>query len=235
MFESLISEVPTILECLLVLVGVGLFSGLFAFIYTKLKSFGMFHKDMPICFVIFPIIICGIVLAVDALAVSLSTGSTIITVARVGVAIIGAVILIRFRSELRDFEDLTYLMFLTAFGFIAGVGYIWFALVLYAIIVLAIGLIYLLRFPRANSRRVTLKINVPEDINYEHLFDDVLTKYADKFVLIKVKTGDLGTIFVLEYEVLLKLNTNSKELLDEIRAKNGNLNVSILSKQFDTK
>jgi hypothetical protein len=139
----------------------------------------------------------------------------------------GAAALIRFRATLGDPKDLAYLFFTLAIGLACGSGYIGYAAV-FTILVCAVMLVLeLTGFGKSNKKAVKLKILVPEDLNYPGAFDDIFEKYAEKFVIKKVKTTEYGTLFELDYLVILKKGINTKELIDELRTRNGNLNITL--------
>ena len=78
----------------------------------------------------------------------------------------------------------------------------------------------------AGDRRRILKITIPENLDYEALFDDLLEKYTEKHTLDRVRTSNMGTLYELQYTVVLRGTTVPKDFLDGIRCRNGNLNVS---------
>ena len=77
------------------------------------------------------------------------------------------------------------------------------------------------------SKYKTFKINVPEDLNYDGVFEEVFKKYAQSYELVRVKTVNLGSMFRLTYDVVLKDAKCEKELIDEIRCRNGNLEIVV--------
>ncbi len=80
-----------------------------------------------------------------------------------------------------------------------------------------------------------LKITVPENLNYQGLFDDILDKYTDSWDLRRVKTSDFGTLFEITYIINLKKAANQKAFIDELRCRNGNLNISLTLKEYGDK
>ncbi len=72
-----------------------------------------------------------------------------------------------------------------------------------------------------------LRITIPESLNYSDVFDDVMNKFTEKAELRKVKTTNMGTMFELSYNVVVKDSVNEKEFIDNLRMKNGNLNISL--------
>jgi len=73
----------------------------------------------------------------------------------------------------------------------------------------------------------SIKILLPENINFTHLFEDLLNQYTSSYQLDKIRTTNMGSMFELTYDVILKKDKNEKELIDEIRCRNGNLTVSL--------
>ena len=80
-------------------------------------------------------------------------------------------------------------------------------------------------FGRPDARERVLKITIPEDLDYEGLFDDLLDQYTAAHELVKVKTTNMGTLYELEYRVILPGDTVPKAFLDALRCRNGNLNI----------
>ena len=72
-----------------------------------------------------------------------------------------------------------------------------------------------------------LKILIPEDMNYQQVFDDLMKKYTQSYELERVKTTNLGSLFELTYKINVDDTYNEKEFIDELRCRNGNLNISI--------
>lgn len=144
-----------------------------------------------------------------------------------GVAVLGAFSLIRFRSVPGNSRDIGNIFFAMAIGIAAGMGYIAAA----AIFMVAIGGVYLLlvklKFGEMPKKRSELTVIIPEDLEYNDVFDEVFEKYAKNFELKNVKTTNMGSMFKLTYEVELKNDADEKKFIDEIRCRNGNLSVSM--------
>lgn len=223
------------LVCLLIIITCSI---LFAVIYIRGKRIDGYYKDTPITFIILPTIICGLVMGVTAIAFNISSGQTTDIAARFGrvaVALLSALLILKFRGEERTPEILTYYLFLIVIGFLLGMGYIAFALILYAFIIMLFIGIHLLHFPKISKRRLTLKVTIPEDLNYEHAFDDIFKKYTDVAELVRVRSSDLGTLFILRYEIVLKKNINQKDFLDAVRVRNSNLDIVLVSDKFEVR
>ena len=75
--------------------------------------------------------------------------------------------------------------------------------------------------------RQTLKIQVPEDLNFEGIFEPVLEKYSKRYELVEVRTTNMGSLYNLTYEVVVNEEASVKELIDELRCLNGNLKISL--------
>ena len=84
-----------------------------------------------------------------------------------------------------------------------------------------------------NAKYKTLNITIPEDLDYTDVFEEILREYADSFEMIRVKTTNMGSMFRLTYNLVLKDSTKEKEMIDKLRCRNGNLEIAI-SKQETT-
>ena len=82
-----------------------------------------------------------------------------------------------------------------------------------------------LNFGEKGSAQRVLKITIPENLDYDGLFDDLFKTYVKSYSLDKIKTTNMGTLYELQYLITLKENNVPKEFLDEIRCCNGNLNI----------
>lgn len=141
-----------------------------------------------------------------------------------GLAVAGTFALVRFRSAPGSARDITGLFFAVAIGLSCGMGYLAVAAVFFVIFSAAVLLLTFTGFGE-NSAARQLKITIPENLDYDNLFDDILEKYTTSYELIKVRTTNMGTLFELTYTVILKEKSISKQFIDELRCRNGNLNV----------
>ena len=142
-----------------------------------------------------------------------------------GVAIAGAFSLVRFRSAPGTAKEIAIVFLSMAIGLATGMGYILLAVLFFFIIGGILLLLTALPFGDANSRERILKITIPENLDYDGLFDDIFKKYLTKNQLDKVKTVSMGTLYELHYRVTLKEAPVQKQFLDELRCRNGNLNI----------
>ena len=146
-----------------------------------------------------------------------------------GVAVAGAFSLVRFRSTPGSAKEITAIFLAMAVGLACGIGYPVFA-VLFAVIMCVMSLLYTLTnfgHPRGGDLRRVLRITVPEDLDYPTLFDDLFTQYTKQSVLTEVKTTNLGSLNRLTYEITLKKAGTEKTFIDELRCRNGNLEISM--------
>lgn len=142
-----------------------------------------------------------------------------------GVAVAGAFSLIRFRSVPGTAREITAIFMAMALGLATGMGYIGIAVIFFVIMAVFQIIMCTTNFGTANDCVRDLKILIPEDLDYEGMFDDVFDKYTKSAKCVSVKTTNLGTLIELRYMITLKQNTVPKAFLDEIRTRNGNLNI----------
>lgn len=135
-----------------------------------------------------------------------------------GVAVAGAFGLVRFRSAPGTAREIGVIFLAT------GMGYIGLA-ALFFVIVAAVLLLTRFNFGGSKRSERILRITIPENLDYEGLFDDLFQKYAENCSLEKVKTSNMGTMYELQYRIVLKDAKIPKAFFDEIRCRNGNLNI----------
>ncbi len=143
-----------------------------------------------------------------------------------GVAVAGAFSLVRFRSATGTSQEITSIFLAMAVGLATGMGYIAIAVVFAAIITLVNYILSMTRFGEHGTDQRVLRITIPEDLDFEGIFDDLLENYTVSHDLAEVKTSNMGSLYKLEYNVIFRQNTSLKELMDQIRQRNGNLEVS---------
>ena len=140
----------------------------------------------------------------------------------------GAFSLIRFRSAPGDPKDIAFVFLAVCIGLGAGMGYIGYAVVFTVVLSLVLLLLGLVDFGRLQPKAMKLKIIIPEDLNYEGIFDSILERHARSFEMKKVRSTDFGTLFELTYLLQMKEDSGGKAMIDELRCINGNLNISLL-------
>lgn len=143
-----------------------------------------------------------------------------------GVAVAGAFGLVRFRSAQGSAREIGAIFLAMALGLASGMGYLALAGILFSLVSAVTLLLSALRFGERNAQERILRITIPENLDYDGLFDDLLDEYTASYALDKVKTSGMGTLYELEYRITLKGNAAPKAFLDAVRCRNGNLNVS---------
>lgn len=220
---------------------------------------GIFDTDMTSVITVTDFILCiavsllvGIILALSYTYRTRYTKSFIITLALLpaivcivimmvngnigaGVAVAGAFSLVRFRSVPGTAKEIASVFLAMGAGLIAGMGYLTFSL-LFTIIMCAVSIFYnCLDFGTSRKAALckTLNITIPEDINYTEVFDEILCKYTSSHELVRVKTTNLGSMFRLTYQITLIDPAKEKEFIDELRCRNGNLEISVCRQETE--
>ncbi|MBQ6380406.1 MAG: DUF4956 domain-containing protein [Clostridia bacterium] len=143
-----------------------------------------------------------------------------------GVAVAGAFSLVRFRSAAGTAKEIGTIFLAMAIGLATGMGYVTLAVLFFAIVALFMLVLTLLKFGESGENERVLKITIPENLDYEGIFDDLFTQYTKKATLEKVKTTNMGTLYELQYDIVLKGKEIPKAFIDELRCRNGNLNIT---------
>ncbi|MBR2658865.1 DUF4956 domain-containing protein [Candidatus Saccharibacteria bacterium] len=141
------------------------------------------------------------------------------------IAILGAFSLIRFRSIQGRAKDLLSVFFAMMVGLALGMGHVLFAVVITAIAIIAIIFFTRTNFLEPDRHERVLKITIPEDMDYDEVFNEIFKKYTTRANLVRMKTVNMGSLYDLTYDVRIKHGVKEKTFLDEIRTKNCNLKV----------
>jgi hypothetical protein len=144
-----------------------------------------------------------------------------------GVAVAGAFSLVRFRSIPGSAKEIGSLFFAMALGFVTGMGYLFYATLFFLLIGAASLLLTVSRFGQGEMDRRVLRVTIPENLDYDGLFEDLFEKYALSAELDRVKTTNMGSLYELTYFVRLKSTSMPKAFIDDLRCRNGNLNISL--------
>lgn len=142
-----------------------------------------------------------------------------------GVAVAGAFSLVRFRSAPGSAREIAAIFLAMALGLATGMGYLFLALLFFLLIALFMLCLRALDFGGADGQERELRITIPEDLDYDGLFDDIFARYTDSFTLERVKTSGMGTLYELRYRIRIKDAQMPKAFLDELRCRNGNLSI----------
>lgn len=183
-----------------------------AFTYYKTQEDATYQRSMAVTLMMLPIILSVIIVFIGS------------NIAR-AFSLAGTLSIIRFRSAPGEPKDIGLIFFDIAAGLACGVGLYGYG-ILFVIILCAV--MFLCEkfgaFERSGMNKL-LKITVPEDLNFKSAFDDVLKNYTTSYTLQKIKTTDLGSLFELCYSVTVKKDFDEQEFLNELRCRNGNLNI----------
>ena len=142
-----------------------------------------------------------------------------------GVAVAGAFSLVRYRSAPGTAKEIGLIFLAMTIGLATGMGYVVLGVVFFAVISAVMLLLTAVNFGQNGSSQRILKITIPENLDYDGLFDDLFNIYLKSYSLDKIKTTNMGTLYELQYLVTLKGNHVPKAFLDEIRCRNSNLNI----------
>lgn len=183
---------------------------LIAFFY-KLKN--EYSASLILTLVLLPAIVQLVIMLVNG-----SVGT--------GIAVAGAFSLVRFRSAPGTGQEITSIFLAMAAGLATGMGYLGIALVFTLIILLVNLFLQQSGFGNANEQERVMKVTVPENLDFEGVFDDLFEKYTQKAELIEVKTADMGAVYKLTYRVKFRDAGQMKAVMDEMRERNGNLEIS---------
>ena len=165
----------------------------------------------------------------------LMAGVTMIINSNVATAISlgGALALLRIRSYPKDTADIVSLLFSLIIGIGCGVGYYGITIIMTLVLCAIMIVLSLTHFGIPSHKHLLLKITVPEELNFDGAFDEILDKFCDEFTLKEIRTSDFGSLYELRYNIVLGDGVNRREFIDDLRTRNGNLDVSMTLKEFD--
>ncbi len=142
-----------------------------------------------------------------------------------GVAVMGAFSLVRFRSVPGNSREIASVFLAMAAGLAAGTGELTLAILLTAVVEIMVILMVNFAGGRGGMAARILKVTIPENLDYQGIFDDVFAEYTSAAKLRRVKTVNMGSLYELDYDITLKNEKKEKEMIDEIRMRNGNLTI----------
>ncbi len=211
MFTSILNETATrsITDALICMISSVILGLVVALTHTLTKKY---TKNFITVLVLLPLLVQVVIMMVNG---NLGTS----------VAILGAFSLIRFRSMPATSRELLSIFEAMAIGLSIGMGHIIFAVVFTILISLTLLILSITKFGE-KTKTQNIKILIPEDLDYTSVFEDILNKYTKKHEITKVKTTNLGSMYEITYNIEPK-NINEKEFIDELRTRNGNLNITL--------
>ena len=212
MFNSIISSEGLTLESASICVISSIILGvIISFVHMKSAKYS---KNFIITLAILPILVATVMIMVNG---NLGTG----------VAIAGAFSLVRFRSMQGNSREIISVFWAMAIGIAIGMGQIVFAAMVTMVVGILLLLFYVTKFGEGRGYLKVLDILVPENLEYDTMFNEVFNKYVDSYELLGVKTTNLGSLYELRYNINIKKDMKEKDLIDELRVRNGNLKICI--------
>ena len=192
----------------------------FALLYQKKESCS---RGFALALSLLPAVVATVILMVNG-----SIGA--------GVAVAGTFSLVRFRSAPGTAKEILSVFIAMAAGLTCGMGLPFLAAVFTAAICLAWVLISGFIFPDRAEEELdkTLQITIPEDLEYADLFDDIFERYATRARLVRVRTTNLGSLNRLSYDIRLKQPGQEKAMIDELRCRNGNLEINLAARAAES-
>ena len=218
---NMLSNVDKVVVALIIVAIAFAISMLFT-LAVSLKMKGT--KSFFITSAIMPMIVAAVVSMVSIFLDDTTSGAVRIATLAVALG------LVRFRSANAKAEELLLLFAGIAIGLVCGLGYVVFAAILatfIAILYILLTSVNLFNGKRFDDERM-LKITIPESLEYKEVFDDIFARYLKSNELMEVKTTGMGSLFKLSYKIEMKNKKEEKAFIDELRTKNGNLEISIL-------
>lgn len=213
LFDTDLTRVISVTDFLLCL-GVSLLIGVLMVLAYMYRT--RYTKSFVVTLALLPAVVCVVIMMVNG-----NVGT--------GVAVAGAFSLVRFRSVPGTAKEICTLFLAMGAGLIAGMGYLGFAILFTAIMCIMFIFYNRLDFStKKNSKKFkTLTITIPEDLDYSGVFDDIFAEFTVAHDLACVKSTNMGSMFKLTYNVVLRDITREKEMIDKIRCRNGNLEITV--------
>jgi hypothetical protein len=210
--NSVIASGNTSLEAFLLCTAASVVLGVLASLVYMFKN--TYTKSFVVTIVLMPVIVQMVIMLVNG-----NVGT--------GVAVMGAFSLVRFRSVPGSAREITAIFLSMALGIATGMGYLGMAAIAIVVIGLVQILLVLTPYGEKGGGMKELKVTIPESLDYSGIFDDLFAKYAKKIELVNVKTTNMGSLYELRYHVNLRDKAQEKAFVDDLRCRNGNLNISI--------
>lgn len=189
-------------------------------VYIKTNKKRGYISSFPAAIVILAPLMAGVTLIVN---------SNVATAVSLG----GALTLLRIRSYPKDTKDIVSLLFSIVIGLGCGTGYFGISIIITAVVCIVMILLSITKFGVPKPTNMLLKITIPEDLNFEGVFDEVLEKYTDEYALKEIRSTDFGSLYELRYIISLPVEVDRREFVDELRCRNGNLDVILTLREFD--
>lgn len=171
-----------------------------------------YSRNFILTLILLPIIVQTVIMLVNG---NLGTG----------VAVAGAFSLVRFRSVPGNSREIASIFLAMAVGLATGMGYVAIGGMLVVVISIVMLIVANLPVDKRSQCIRDLKITIPENLDYEGIFDDLFSEYTARNELLRVKTVNMGSLYELHYHVMMRGDKSEKKFLDELRCRNGNLTI----------
>ncbi len=210
-FDSIVTAGAGItLKSYLIALGFSLTCGLIVLLATAFR--GNITKSFAVTVLLLPAIVQTVIMMVNG-----NVGT--------GIAVAGAFSLVRFRSVPGKAREIAAIFLSMTAGLACAAGYVALSL-LFTVVISAVMLIFAL-IPIKREREYELHVTVPESLSFNGAFDDIFKEYTRSSRLTKTKTSNMGSLYKLTYIIDLKDPARSKEMIDALRTRNGNLEISL--------
>lgn len=201
----------TVMSSVITMLAAVVLGVIIAVTYMKTQEDG-YQSSFAVTLVMLPIILSVIIVFIGS------------NIAR-AFSLAGTLSIIRFRSAPGDPKDIGFIFFDIAAGLACGVGMYGYGLLFTVILCIILVVIHKFNLFEKKTSNKHLKITIPEDLNYDGAFDEILQKYTKSYSLDKMRTTDLGSLFEICYNVTMNNDTNEQEFINELRCRNGNLSI----------
>lgn len=198
------------LAATLVYTGAGLALGFVIALFYMFRS--SYNKQFVVTLVLLPAIVGAVISIVNG-----NVGT--------GIAVMGAFSLVRFRSIPGTAKEIGFIFFSMAVGLATGMGYILYAMVFTVLVGAVALLLFGGTFGEPRQMRKQLRITIPESLDYSGMFDDLFAEFTSMHKLKRVRTTNMGSLFQLSYDIVVKDEAREKEMIDQFRRRNGNLDI----------
>ncbi|MBE6688032.1 MAG: DUF4956 domain-containing protein [Ruminococcaceae bacterium] len=219
MFNSILTYNPVTTLPVLICMSAAVVLGIVIMLIYRTQ--GYYSSSFMLTLAVIPAVVQAVILVVNG---NLGTA----------VAVAGAFSLVRFRSLAGSAKEITFVFYAMAAGLICGMGYVLFAIIFVLVVGLLVIILSKLSILEASSSTRQLKINIPENLDYSDMFDDLFEKYLKYVKLERVRTTNLGSMFELTYNIRLKDVKKEKSFIDDLRCRNGNLTIMCQSTHSPT-
>ena len=219
LFNQMFQTEITVVDVLIMLAFSLLLGGAVSLVYKYTKRDAVTKLGFTLTLFMLPAVISIIIMMVGS------------NVAR-AFSLAGAFSIVRFRSMPGDPDEIAYIFFSLAIGLGCGIGFIGYSVLFTVLMCLILTARSVIASRPKHTRLMQLNIDIPENLNYSHVLDDILSQNTESYKFNKIKTSEYGTVYMLYYTVKLSDMNNQKQLIDSLRTRNGNLPITLTEMQF---